>query len=135
MRNLEIGVDGIDDSRGARGMNYTASSVTSELEALIARKNLYSDNLKNAKCPIMGLIFEDSRRCQGKPQSCQKGQDRECVHRVSIYMKQGTMYTTLSFRFIALNTNYDGYIYEKDQQLLTLIRRGDITESNLVKIP
>jgi len=99
-------------------MNYTASSVKLELEALIARKGLYSDNLKNAKCPIMGLIFEDGRRCQAKPNSCEKGQLRECKHYVSVKTKQGALYTALDFRFIAKDTECEGYIYENDRQLL-----------------
>jgi len=116
-------------------MNYTASSVKLELEAMIVRKGLHSDNLKNAKCPIMGLIFEDGRRCQAKPKSCKKGQEQECKHYVSVKTKQGALYTALDFRFIAKDTECEGYIYEKDRQLLPLIRRGDIVEANLVKIP
>jgi len=116
-------------------MNYTASSVVTELEALMAKKGLHSDNLKNAKCPIIGLIFEDGRKCQAKPKTCKKGQERECTHHVSIKTKQGALYTTLGLRFIAKDTECEGYIYEKDRQLLPLLRRGDIVEANLVKIP
>lgn len=116
-------------------MNYTASSVRSELETLMVNKGLHSDNLKNVKCPIMGLIFEDGRKCQAKPKSCEKTRQRDCIHRVSIRTKQNALYVALSFRFTISDTDYDGFIYEKDRQLMMLIQRGDIVETNLVKIP
>jgi len=115
-------------------MDYTASSVRRELERLIINRGFHSDNLKNAKCPIPSAIFEDGRKCNMNRKTCEKGHDQECVHRVSIRTKQNALYTTVSFKFTISDTDYDGFIDENDPQIKNLIRRGDIVETNLVKI-
>jgi hypothetical protein len=116
-------------------MNYTASSVKTALEALIANKGLHSDNLKNVKCPIVSAIFEDGSKCHMNPKTCEKAHRQECVHRVSLFTKHNALYAAISFRFTISDTNYDGFIYEKDIQLMRLIQHGDIVETDLVKVP
>jgi hypothetical protein len=118
-------------------MRYAASSVRKALEKTVASNALYSEKLKDLKCPLADLIHEDGRQCHGTPHGCPDGSRQECLRRVHIYWsasRKSPVVAVLNFRYTVSATNSDGFIAADDAALERLIAKEYIAKGDLVAV-
>jgi hypothetical protein len=116
-------------------MRYTASSVKKALEKTAADNALYSEGLKNLKCPLADLIHENGRQCHGTPNGCPEGNSQTCVRRVHIYWsksRKSPVVAVLNFRYTVSPASNEGFIASDDAALERLIAKEYISKNELV---
>jgi len=99
---------------------YTASSVVRSIRA--SKKCTY-EYLDYVKCPL--------ERCNVNPAKCLLGKAHVCEHEINVFDNETNGLIKLVFYFTISPSNNDGFIREKDPQLLELFDRRIINKASL----